>query len=230
VLGIGWSLLHPVAMTAIICTVFSTIFNEDIRFYAPFLMAGLTCWNYLLSVSLQGSQCFFQGECYIRQHPAPMAIYPLRTMLGCGFHFSLAFMLVIVLSALVRGYESLWPLLTLLPTIGLLMILGWSLSTIFGLVTVRFRDMTHLSEVGFQTLFYLTPVMYKPEILISRGLGALIHFNPVAPFLSLMRQPILYSQAPSLRTYFLACMIVLVAATGAAVLLRQEERRLIFHL
>src|SRR5215210_3734707 len=76
VLGIGWSLLHPIAMTTILCLVFSKIFNADINYYAPFLMAGLTCWNYITGASLLGSQCFFQGECYIRQHPAPLAIYP----------------------------------------------------------------------------------------------------------------------------------------------------------
>src|SRR5713101_906048 len=74
-LGLGWSLLQPIAMTAIICTVFSTIFKLDWQNYAPFLMSGLTFWNFIVTVSIQGTHCFFQGECYIRQYPAPMAIY-----------------------------------------------------------------------------------------------------------------------------------------------------------
>src|SRR5947209_5075026 len=96
VLGIGWSLLHPLAMTAIICTAFGTLFNADLTFYAPFLMTGLTCWNYLLHVAQLGSHCFFQGEPYIRQCPAPLAIYPLRTMLANAFHFSVALMLAVI--------------------------------------------------------------------------------------------------------------------------------------
>src|SRR4051794_17069673 len=82
VLGLGWSLLHPIVMTAIICTVFGTLFNMPIGFYAPYLMAGLTLWNYIMHSSLLGSGCFFAAESYIRQFPAPMAIYPLRTMLA----------------------------------------------------------------------------------------------------------------------------------------------------
>jgi ABC-type polysaccharide/polyol phosphate export permease len=230
VLGIGWSLLQPIAMTAIICTVFSRVFHEDIHFYAPFLMAGLACWSYLLTVTLQGSQCFFQGECYIRQHPAPMAIYPLRTMLGAGFHFALALLLVLALAGSLRGFTQIWPLLSLLPTMALFMVFGWSLATVFGLVTVRFRDTTHLSEVAFQALFYLTPVMYKPEMLIDRGLGMLIQANPVVPFLTLLRQPILFSEMPTLGMYLSAFLIVLVTTCGAAALLKREERRLIFHL
>src|SRR5437870_135883 len=90
ILGMGWSLLHPIAMTAILCIVFHTIFHAKIREYAPFLLAGLAIWNYVLSSTLSGCQCFFQGESYIRQYPAPFAIYPLRTALGGSVHFLIA--------------------------------------------------------------------------------------------------------------------------------------------
>jgi lipopolysaccharide transport system permease protein len=230
VLGIGWSLLHPLAMTAIICMVFCQVFGADLREFAPFLMAGLTFWNYLVSVSLQGAQCFFQGEAYIRQHPAPMAIYPLRTMLGAGFHFGLALGLVLVLAGWVRGFSNAWALLTLGPTVLLLLLLGWALATLFGLAMVRFRDTNHLSEVGFQTLFYLSPVMYKPEMLRKHNLGILLHVNPLTPFLDMLRQPILYGMVPAARTYLTACLIVAAAVGVAAAALRWEERRLIFHL
>ncbi len=230
VLGIGWSLLHPIAMTAIICGVFSTIFSADIHFYAPFLMAGLTLWNYVLSVSLAGSQCFFQAEPYIRQHPAPMAIDPLRTMLGSAFHFSLSLGLVVLLAAFLRGLPGPLALLSLVPSVALLLLLGWALATVFGLITVRFRDTHHLSELAFQSLFYLTPVIYGPEMLLKRGLGLLLNVNPLVPFLHLLREPILYGRMPGLATYGAACLTVLVAVGAAAALLRREERQLIFHL
>ncbi len=230
VMGMGWSLLHPIALTIILCSVFSTIFNADIRFYVPFLMAGLTCWNFVMSSSLQGCQCFFQGEAYIRQHPAPMAIYPLRTMLGSGFHFGLAMILVLLAAWGLRGFSNPLALLSLFPTIGLLLVLGWALATLFGLVNVRFRDTNHLGEIGFQTLFYLTPVMYTPDLLQNRHLGALLEWNPLMPFLSLLRQPILDGTFPSPMLFTSAAMIVLVVATAAGLLLRREERRLVFHL
>src|SRR5947209_16817034 len=74
ILGIGWSLLHPIAMTVILCVVFSKILKQEISTYAPYLFAGLTFWNYWVAVASQGCNCFFQGEAYIRQFPAPMAI------------------------------------------------------------------------------------------------------------------------------------------------------------
>src|SRR5580693_6031661 len=87
VLGLGWSLLHPIAMTIILCTVFGQLFGAEVRTFAPFLMAGLTFWAYISAVTGQGCHCFFAGEAYIRQYPAPMAIYPLRTALASSFHY-----------------------------------------------------------------------------------------------------------------------------------------------
>src|SRR5919199_1280608 len=71
VLGLGWSLLHPIAMTTILCAVFYSIFHKPIPVYAPFVLAGLATWNYIVPSTLQGCQCFFLGESYIRQYPAP---------------------------------------------------------------------------------------------------------------------------------------------------------------
>lgn len=76
VLGIAWSLLHPLAMTGILCLAFSQVFDVSLQTYAPFLMVGLTLWSFLVTTANGGSQCFFHGETYIRQRPLPLAIYP----------------------------------------------------------------------------------------------------------------------------------------------------------
>ena len=99
VLGVGWSLLHPIAMTAVICTVFSQLLRvPNIKEYAPFLLAGLTAWNFISAVINQGCQAFFHNEPYIRQHPAPLAIYPLRVILGAGIHLLMGIAIVIPLA------------------------------------------------------------------------------------------------------------------------------------
>ena len=86
-LGLGWSLLQPVAMTIVLCTVFAGVFGASLREYAPYLLSGLTFWSFVSVTATTGCQSFFQGESYIRQHRAPLAIYPLRTTLGAGYHF-----------------------------------------------------------------------------------------------------------------------------------------------
>jgi ABC-type polysaccharide/polyol phosphate export permease len=229
-LGMGWSLLHPIAMTIILCTMFHKILRFDVVVYAPFLLAGLACWNYILSVTLMGCQCFFQGEAYIRQYPAPLAIYPLRTALGGAIHFLLALMVVIVFTGYLRGFANLGAMLSLIPSICLLLIFGWSMAVLAGFANVYFQDTQHLAEVGFQLLFYATPIIYTEEILRDHNMAWLLNCNPLVPFLQLIREPVLLGQAPSAGTVTAAVAIVVVAAGSAALTLSRLQRNLIFHL
>src|SRR5262245_29961025 len=96
-LGLGWSLLHPIALTVIFCVVFQQIMamGEDGTKYAAMVLAGLATWSFIVNSTLGGSQCLHQGESYIRQFPAPVAIYPLRATLGTLIHFLIALAVVL---------------------------------------------------------------------------------------------------------------------------------------
>jgi lipopolysaccharide transport system permease protein len=231
VLGMGWSLLHPIAMTAIICIVFTTVFHVDIHDYVPFVLAGFACWNYILFVALQGCQCFYQGEMYIRQFPAPMAIFPLRTALGGTIHFLIALCVVVAVATVINRSVNLLALASLLPSVLLLFVFVWSLAVLAGFANVFFNDTQHLSEIGFQILFYATPIIYKPEMLEGTYFGRLmILLNPVNIFLRLIRDPIIHQQPPTLATFAWACGTVLVFAAAAGFILARLQRKLIFKL
>ncbi len=262
-LGIGWSLLNPIAMTTILCVVFCVVFKQDLHTYAPYVFTGMTFWGFFSSVLVGGCGCFFAGESYIRQYPAPMAIYPLRTVLGAAFHFAIGLLLAVVLAcgmgptpegkaarpitspqadqaasapafpdaeAHATRMMQLLALPSLIPTFVLLLLLGWSMAVLFGLLNVRFRDTHHLTEIGLQALFYMTPIMYPDQMLTGRRIGVVIQCNPLVPFLNLVREPILYGHMPSLATYAVATAVVLVLAGTAMLALKFEERRLIFYL
>ncbi len=231
VLGLGWSLLQPLAMTAILCTVFHKLFDKSVHEYAPLLLSGLACWNYIVYVTQFGCQCFYQGEGYIRQYPAPLAIYPLRTALGGLVHFLIALGMVVALVWGLDGFGNLARLPALLPGVLLLFALVWSLALLAGFANVYFRDTQHLTEVGFQILFYATPIIYEAEWLEKKGLGWWVQCNPLVPFLRLIREPILEGgRMPSAETYLAAAVIAAAAVALAGYSLSRLERRLIFYL
>ncbi|MFN4260431.1 MAG: ABC transporter permease [Gemmataceae bacterium] len=232
VLGLGWSLLHPIAMTATLCLVFRHLFQMNARDFAPFLLAGLSCWNYITATTLQGCRCFFQGESYIRQYPAPLAIYPLRTALGGMIHFLLALLVVLMLRLVVYGLPDPLAFLSLLPSLLMLFLLGWGMAVIAGFLNVYFQDTQHLAEIGFQILFYATPIIYKPELLLQRQyLQWLVILNPFVSFLELIRAPLLDgSHVPSMQAYIIASATVAFVLGLAGLLLYHCQRRLIFYL
>jgi ABC-type polysaccharide/polyol phosphate export permease len=230
VLGLGWSLLHPIAMTAILCLVFRQAFHAELHRYAPFVLTGLACWHYLVNVTLQGCQCFRTAERYIRQHPAPMAIYPLRTALGASVHFLLALAIALVLAWCLRGFGNLAVLWCLVPAVGLLCVLGMSVAVVAGLVNVYFRDTRHICEVGIPLLFYTTPVMYEAKLLAGMPLGWLLDYHPLAAVLRLFRDPIIEATVPTARTFGVVGVTVLAATALATLCLMRLERKLVFAL
>ncbi len=332
IIGMGWSLLHPIAMTAVLCIVFSQLLSQDIRTFAPFLLTGLTFWAFISATVMDGCQCFLQGESYIRQQPAPLAIYPLRSTLGAGFHFLLGFAIVLVfvwwthafappaqtrtridMKGLVKGFNygqkgsiqsllvscdgkivqanfpssaavavnkavavgaqisaigvaeeqegdhavcqlskltvngqeltfvqlaakpvsgpNLPALLSLVPTFLLLFIVGWSLAVCMGLANVMFQDSQHLIQIVMQVAFYVTPIMYPPEMLMGRRLVSwLVRLNPLAAFLELIRAPLLEGKLPSTWAVGTSSLAAVVAVALAMLTLKRFEKRLIFYL
>jgi lipopolysaccharide transport system permease protein len=230
-IGIGWSLLHPIAMTIVFCVVFCQFFGQDWKSYGPYVLNGLIFWNFITSGMNQGCQSFIQGESYIRQHPAPLAIYPLRTALGAGIHFLFGLGVLLTFVWLVNGFGNLPALFSLVPTLMLMFIVCWALAIFTGVLNVLFQDCQHLIEVLLQILFYLTPIMYDPgKMTLSPSLTRIMYLNPMAIMLNMLRQPILYGQQPSIKVCIFGILVTIFAVVAAVLTLVRFERRLIFYL
>jgi ABC-type polysaccharide/polyol phosphate export permease len=234
-LGIGWSLLQPLAMSIILCVVFSRLMHrgrgDNISYYGPYLVVGLVLWNFLLNTALGGCHCFRAAEAYIRQYPAPLAIYPLRTVLGFAFHFLLGLLVALVLAAGMNGLHNGLALLSLVPGLCLILLLGWALALLAGLANVHISDTGPFAEVAFSGLFYLTPIMYSKEwIAQSPELTLVVRYNPLSYFLRLLRDPILDGHPPSWRVFCGATASVLLLVGLSAYLLRRLEGRVIYYL
>ena len=229
-LGMGWSLLHPIAMTTILCIVFSTILKVQVREYAPFLLAGLATWNFLTTSAHLGCQCFFQGESYIRQYPAPLAIYPLRTALGGVIHFLLALVVTLALRWYFKGFDNLFSLTSLVPTMLLLFVLAWSMAVLAGFANVHFQDTQHLTEIGFQILYYASGIMFQLNSLPNNVITQVLKVNPIVSIVQLVRAPVVDGTFPLVADCRVACLATLGLALTACLTLARLQKRLIFHL
>src|SRR5260370_29709597 len=160
VLGLGWTLMHPLAMTTIICVVFRHFLPAvgDPTKFPIYVLSGLECWNYIVNVTTQGCRCLQQGESYIRQFPAPIVIYPLRTVLGALIHFSIALLVVLGLSWYFLGFGNWTALPYLAPALLFLFLLGWALAVLASFANFYFQDLQRLCVEWFQILFYATPI------------------------------------------------------------------------
>jgi len=232
ILGIGWSLLNPIAMTIVFTVVFSNLLgNGDPISYAATVLTGMAIWGFLRDSTLNGCRCFATNEAYIRQSPIPYTLYTLRTVLGQAIHSSIALAVVVVMVALTKGDGSvILRLFAVFPGLIILFFAAWGAATISAFANVFFHDTLHLLEVAAQILFFLTPIMYSRRLLDEKQLGWVIDVNPVYWLLELTRTPLLTGQLPTLQMY-LAGMGAAVALVGlAAGTVAWLQRRVIFHL
>jgi lipopolysaccharide transport system permease protein len=136
---------------------------------------------------------------------------------------------VIVAVGIFAGFQNPLVLVTLVPSLALIFVFAWSLSVCTATLNVLFHDTQHLLEILLQILFYVTPIIYEPKVLIEKNLGWAVDYNPFAVLLELIRQPLLHG---TLETATVRSAILVTAATVcvAAMLLRWCERRLVFYL
>jgi ABC-type polysaccharide/polyol phosphate export permease len=243
-LGLGWSLVQPLSMMLVLAVVYRHVFGLSIWTFAPLLLIGLAFWNFISGTVLQGCGSLVSAESYIRQHYAPMAIFPLRTVLTVGFHamvsLAMAISSVWIMRGLIllgmlppevdQGQPNLPVLLTLIPTLALLFLFAWSVAVVMSFAHVYFPDTQHLAEVGLQVLMYLTPIIYPPQMLVNHGLGFLLEWNPLAVLLQLLRDPILYGVVPPLHQYGHACLFVALFLALAGWVVARHEHHLIFAM
>ncbi len=234
ILGVGWSLLNPIAMTIVFALVFSKILGgDDLTRYVPHLLIGLAVWGFLKESATAGSRAFLQSESYIRQSPLPLGIYPLRVVLGQAIHSTIAIAVAVVVTLVYQPYqpEPTDPLaiLSIVPGLILMFLVAWSAATIFAFVNVYFQDTQHLLEVAAQLLFFLTPIIYTAGKLVGKAWWWL-ELNPVQIILELIRTPLMKGHPPTadrlLAGLYLAVVMITLAAGTAAWL----RKRVIFHL
>ena len=234
VLGVGWSLMNPIMMTAVFCVVFSSwLNNPDWRQYGPWFLAGLTLFDFVRSSALSGCTTFFRNESYIRQCPLPLAIYTLRTVLGAAIHYLIALGVVLAAVCVLQPHHiqsMLSVLWTLIPSLLLLFMFCWAISIIASFMTVYFQDSQQILEVLFQVFFFLTPIMYSPQMLKDRGLGILLQLNPVCTFFELIRETVITGNIAPIWAYQKAIIVVSVFGAMAIGCIARLERKLIFHL
>jgi ABC-type polysaccharide/polyol phosphate export permease len=231
VLGIGWSLLKPLSMTAVFATMFTGMLGGgDPARYVPHLIIGMAVWEFLRECLVTGCKSLVAGEAYIRQSPLPYGIYPLRTVLGQAIHSSIALGIALVVTFIYRPETNPLGILYAIPGILLMFFSAWSVATIFSFLNVYFQDTSHLLEVGAQLVFFLSPIMILPELLASRGLQWLMDINPVAMFLELIRTPIMNGVAPPPLLLLSAVGFTAILGALAVGTTAWLQKRVIFHL
>ena len=228
VLGYFWTLINPLLMMGVMAIVFSNLFKTDLNNFTIFLFAGMIPWTFFSSVVSQSGAAFINNEGLIKKIYLPKILFPLSISIALLIDSVLSFAALTIIIISVGG--TLSPALLFLPiSFSLLFLFSLGIGMITSIATVFFRDLQYVILIAMQGLFYLTPVLYKPDALAGK-VKWLININPVVPFIELFRAPLYLSQLPSTSNIINSVLISTTSIVVGVIIFRIRQNQIVFRL
>ncbi len=208
VLGPFWLTLSMGIMIGTIGVVFSQILAAPIDEFIPFLSAGLILWGTISTVVTEACTAFIFSEGIIKQLPLPLSVHIFRmiwrNVIILGHNI-----VILPLVFLVVGKPISSVALLTVPGFTLALInLTW-LSFLLGIICTRYRDFPQIVGSLLQVIFYLTPIIWMPDLLPKRAGLYLLDSNPAYHLLEIVRAPLLGHFPTSLNWGVAICCAVI---------------------
>ena len=212
--------------------VFGTVFKQNIREYAPYVLSGLLFWSIITDSMVAGWSVIVGNEPYIRQYNHPVIIYPLERSLASIISFLISTLALAVVQAICGSpINVLWGYATLPLTIVIYFIFEWSATIIAAYIGTKYRDYPQVISLVLQAVWYVSPVFFQESMFTgSPYLYYLFIFNPLTHMLKLIRNPFLEGKLPSLTNYLVSIAVAAVVALGAYWINKKNERDIIFYI
>lgn len=230
-LGILWTFVSPLCLTAIMSVVFATAFHVDIASYAPYILSGILCWEVFSGSFVGGSYGFISNDAYIRQFNHPVTIYTLKSAIVIILSFLISLVALAAWILFLSPLHLLLALFTLPATLLIYFILAWSGTTIAAFICTKYRDYPQMAPLILQTLWYISPVFFQKEMFESSvALSTWFYLNPITHLLQLIRAPFLEGMLPSSFDYAMSLVLVSITALFAVRVNRKSARDIIFYI
>ncbi len=224
VLGPFWLTLSTAVMVLAMGVLYSQLFHMEVQKYLPYLALSLVLWNTLGGLVTDACTCFTAAEGSIRSLRMPFTIHATRAVVRNVF---VLLHNVVVIVGVFAWFDT-WPGVTAfaaLPGIVLWVVDALAACLLLGAFCARFRDVAPIVGSVMQIAFFLTPVIWQPELIADNA--QYLALNPFYPLLALVRDPLL-GVMPGLGVWIAAAVWSAVLCLLAWTLFARVRGRLAF--
>ncbi len=226
-IGQFWLTISTGIMVAILGLVWSTLWHVPVADLVPFVAISLIVWTMITGTLGEAATVFpSNGAIFLNQGMSfSTAIYALVYRHLLIFLHNIP---IIVITLLLFSVPAgrLAPV-ALLGFASLVLTLVWS-SYLVAIACVRFRDLTQVVQNGLLVVFFITPVLWKPD-QIPPGKYYLLSLNPFAALLAVVREPLL-GQLPTLYDWTAAAIFSIGGFVIALPIIGYCQRRIIYWI
>jgi len=224
VLGPFWLTISTGALIGGMGPLYGRLFGLDISTYFPYLAISFIVWFLIANMVNDACTVFISAEGFIKQIKLPLTVYILRMVWKNLIIF--AHNLVIVFLVLLFWPPAIdWHVLLIPLGVLFIAINGIWIGICLGLLCARFRDIPQIVSSLVQVAFFLTPVMWKPDMLGRHQWAAA--WNPFYHFLEVVRAP-LVGAATNWFSWALVLGITVIGYTAAFLLFARFRVRIAY--
>lgn len=197
VLGFFWSLLNPAMYLVVFSLVFTVFLPTRVELFGIFMLSGLLIWNFFAGSVQAAARSLIENRALVQKVWFPREVLPLASI-GAGLvNMALQGIVLVIGMALFRNAPDLRGFPVLLLAILAAVLVTTGLGIMLAALTVGYRDIEHLLDVGLTAWFWMSAVVF-PYTTVASKLGDnewLSNLNPVlAPILTFQR--VLYNPSP----------------------------------
>lgn len=226
-LGPWWLTLSMLVTILALGFLYGNLFKMPLEHYLPYLAIGLVVWSLFLSLVTEGTSAFVESSPYIKQISLPYSVFLLRVTVRNVIIF-LHNIIPVILVLIFFQTKLSWSLLCLPLAFIIILINGFCYGWILGILGARFRDFQPIIASLMQIAFFVTPIIWLPEIL-PKKYEFISAYNPFAQFLELIRQPLLGAW-PSTHAWLMSIGLGLVGIVVMLWLVNRTRKRIVYWL
>ena len=213
-LGILWTLLNPLLTMLVLTIAFSAMMGGTVSSYPIYLLIGLVVWNLFSQSTAWTMGTYIGAGGLLKRAHIPPTIFAVACMGNCliNFFFSLVPLVIMMLAMGHPFYFSWW----FVPfAVFLVSAFSLGVSLFMAALGIFFSDVVEMYQIALQAWFYLTPIIYPPQLLPARY-AWLLWINPMHHMIELVRAPIFRGQLPEATTVIICTLWAFVALAGGA--------------
>ncbi|MFE8644861.1 ABC transporter permease [Sphingomonas sp. NCPPB 2930] len=226
-LGPVWISINTAIFIGAFGLIGSQVFKIDVQTYLPFFCVSHVLFLFMSQSISDSCQTFIGSSAFLKQTPYPKTAFGLRViwrnLLMMGHNIPIALLVLLVFGRL--GEVRPLPFVV---GLAITMVCASLVSCILGALCARFRDIPMIVTSLMQIAMFLTPVMWQPSQLSERA-QLIVHINPLAAFLDLVRAPVL-GQPVDPYSYLMAGGTFVVLLIGFFTIFLKSRRRLVYWL
>jgi len=224
VFGGAWAIAQPLAAAAIFTIVFGRLakLSSGNVPYLVFAFAGLSIWSYFATAVAEAQNSLVSNSALITRVYFPRMALPLASLLPGLVDLAVA---LVVLAGMCIGYHVIPGFAILTAPVFLFgaIVVAFGAGTLFGTLTVRYRDVNHVFGLLIQLWLFATPVAY-PTTLITGRWRWLYALNPMVAVVNGWRWAVIGGPGLGWDALVSALVALLILFVGLRTFQRNERR------